>query len=307
MTRNILSILLALIATQVGAQEIIHLWSEGNIPDAIADATYHEDTIRGKNGAPRVSRVTDPTLYVVRPAKGTTDRHAAVVICPGGGYLYLSYNEEGIDVANRLAKEGFTAFVLKYRLPSEQIMKNKSIGPLQDAQRAIRLVRANAKKYDIRPDRIGIMGFSAGAHLAASASTLYDQKVYDTTTDTTSARPDFSVLGYGVLSLQTNKTHKGTRERLIGGTGKKERDLEIRFSPIDNIDAATPPAFLFHAADDNAVPPVLSNIYQQRLQAQGVCSELHIFAQGKHGFGLGNGLRAAEWVDLFVGWYAENF
>jgi acetyl esterase/lipase len=195
---------------------------------------------------------------------------------------------------------GVSAFVLKYRLPSDAIMKDKSVGPLQDVQEAIRIVRRNAKDWNINPRKIGIMGFSAGGHLASTASTHFTDKVYEVK-DTTSARPDFSILIYPVISMDTAITHRGSRDNLIGKNPSKEQ--VVRFSNELQVNSNTPPAFLVHATDDNTVPVQNSMNYLLALKKNKVPGELHIYEKGGHGFGLGaNKGTAAEWPNACKSW-----
>ena len=194
---------------RAGAQDItLKVWPEG-VPGSIADPDYRQDTIYVNGNSPRIYRVTDPTVQVwLAPAATATG--AAVVICPGGGYARLAVDHEGYQVASWLSEHGITGIVLTYRLPSDAIMKDKSIGPLQDAQEAIRIVRRHAREWKIDPARVGIMGFSAGGHVASTASTHFDDAVYPSGDDT-SARPDFSVLVYPVISMENSTTHSGSR------------------------------------------------------------------------------------------------
>ena len=244
-----LALLLALPAIIVSQTLTVRVWPEG-VPGSKTDNEYHEETIPRKDGRLAYLKVTDPELWVYLPdtvkANGT-----AVIICPGGSYRGLAIGHEGEDVARWFNSLGIVGIVLKYRLPSDRIMEDKSIGPLQDVQKSIRIVRRKSGEWGIDPHRIGIMGFSAGGHLAATASTMYDECVYELT-DTTSARPDFSLLIYGVLSMQRSITHEGSFESLLG----KDADSALvdRFSNELHVDKWTPPAFLVHAADDHVVP-----------------------------------------------------
>ena len=308
-----LSLLVLLSAVGVGASsrkeaalpqpQVLELW-DGEIPGSISDPDYQEQTTYSdpERKKPRVSQVTNPTLTVYRPAGG--GRHVGVVICPGGGYVRLSMDSEGTLVAQEFAKAGYTAFVLKYRLPSDRIMRERWFGPLSDAQRAIRLVRSRAAEYDLDPTKIGIMGFSAGGNLAASASTLYDVKAYDPGADTTSARPDFSILCYPVISMRQDITHHVTRSSLIGGAPDEGR-LEKMFSADENVDENTPPAFLLHSADDAAVSCLNTMLYAEKMVEKGLTPDVHIFRKGGHGFGLGSGLRSVEWTKMAVSWLEE--
>lgn len=178
-------------------------------------------------------------------------------------------------------------------------MQDKSIGPLQDAQEAIRIARRNAKEWGLNPNKIGIMGFSAGGHLASTASTHFNDKVYEPK-DTTSARPDFSILIYPVITMADN-THKGSRENLLGKT--PSQDLVNSFSNELQVTKETPPAFLIHATDDNTVPAQNSINYFLALKKNGVPAELHIYEKGGHGFGLGrsNGTEST-WPEACKNW-----
>ena len=192
--------------------EILPLWNK--IPGEISAPDYTEKEIIKDGKVQSISLVTIPTLSVFLP-KEIKPNQTAVIIFPGGGYSHLSIDKEGTKVAQWLNSLGIAAFVLKYRLPSDLIMKDKTIGPLQDAQEAIRYVRSNAVKWNIDSNKIGIMGFSAGGHLASTLATHYDDKTYESTIKT-SARPDFSILIYPVISMENAITHKGSQTNLLG-------------------------------------------------------------------------------------------
>src|SRR5690606_24257053 len=196
------------------------------------------------------SKVSLPLLSVYL-AGSTKANGTSVVICPGGGYSHLAIDKEGYKVAKWLNTLGISAFVLKYRLPNDKIMKDKTIGPLQDAQEAMRIVRRNAKKWGLDPNKVGIMGFSAGGHLASTLSTHYNDDVYPQT-DKISARPDFSILVYPVVSMEDGVTHQGSKMSLLGENPTLE-SIE-KYSNAKQIDSLTPPAFLLAATDDQVVP-----------------------------------------------------
>ncbi len=275
----------AVIAKNVEASlnpvESIVLW-DGKIPGSI-DKPEYQQTVDPNDGWVKMRFVTQPTLDVY-PAPEDNANGAAVVICPGGAYWGLAIEHEGASVAKWLNSLGVTAFVLKYRLPDDAIMEDKSIGPMQDGQKAIRLVRRRAREWGIDPDRIGIMGFSAGGHLAATLSTRYDETAYQPI-DATSARPDFSLLIYPVISMQSGITHEGSRWNLLGDDQSPER-LALYSNELQ-VDADTPPAFLVHSMDDDTVPPQNSIAYAQALAAVKIPSELHLYQSGGHGYGLG--------------------
>ncbi len=266
-----------------GQNTTVRIWPE-TIPGAVDNPDYKTETVYDNNGkSPRISKVTDPVMEVFLPGKEKANG-TAVLICPGGGYARLAIDHEGRDVAAWFNEMGIAAFVLQYRLPSDVIMKDKSTGPLQDGQEAIRILRRNAEKWNIKPDRIGIMGFSAGGHLASTVSTHFTDEVYKAD-DETSARPDFSMLIYPVISMDTEITHKGSRDNLIGEN--PDAGLTERFSNELQINKDTPPAFLVHSSDDRTVPVENSIRYYLGLKEHGVPAEMHIYTQGGHGYGMG--------------------
>jgi len=303
--KNLLSslLLLVLLSSGLNAQnKILKVWPKG-IPGSIASDTYTEKATE-ENGFPsRFEKVTDPTLYVfLPPAEKATGK--AVLICPGGGYGVLAFSHEGFAIAKWLNENGIAGIILKYRLPSDLIMKDKSVGPLQDAQEAMRLIRRNAAEWKINPSKVGVIGFSAGGHLASTLSTHYAEKVYESG-DTTSARPDFSLLLYPVISFDASFTHAGSRRNLIGDNPAEEQIK--RFSNELQINANTPPAFIIHSTDDKTVPVRNSIVYYEALQKNGVTAEMHIFQKGGHGYGLaaGRGTESA-WPGLCIRWLSET-
>jgi acetyl esterase/lipase len=247
------------------------------------------------------SKVTVPTLSLFLPDKDKSNG-TAIVICPGGGYLHLAIDKEGFKIAKWLNTLGITAFVLKYRLPSDEIMENKTIGPLQDAQEALRIVRRDAKKWNINPEKIGIMGFSAGGHLASTVSTHYLDEVY--VHDTISAKPNFSILIYPVISMEEEITHQGSKTNLLGNTPS---DSLVKFySNEQQIDSLTPPAFLIHASDDKVFPVENSINYYKPLKNNNFPAELHIYETGGHGFGLGVMDTSLYWTVSCEHWLMSN-
>lgn len=260
------------------AQEVIPLYPDGTPGLKAAGVTEQAPKT---DGITRISGVTRPTITIYRPGKKTTD--AAVVICPGGGYSILAYDHEGTELAEWFNARGMTAVVLKYRLPERENFDNVSIRPLQDAQAAIRYVRKHAGQYGLAGDKIGIMGFSAGGHLAATASTLFDTQVGEITDPTVSVRPDFSLLIYPVISFDAAITHAGSKDNLIGKNPSKED--EVRFSPEKQVKADTPPAFLVSTADD-WVSPENSIAYFLACRKNKVPVEMHIYEKGGHGYAL---------------------
>jgi acetyl esterase/lipase len=207
---------------------------------------------------------------------------AAVVVCPGGGYRNLAMDHEGVQIADWLNARGVSAFILKYRLGP----RYRHPAPLQDAQRAIRTVRARAEEFHVAPDRIGIWGFSAGGHLASTAGTHFDAGNPDAAdpVDRASSRPDFLILAYPVISLTTQYAHGGSRRNLLGEN--PDPKLVESLSNDLQVTAKTPPAFLFHTDADQGVPPENSALFYLALRKAGVPAELHIYERGPHGVGL---------------------
>jgi acetyl esterase/lipase len=281
-----------------GQTVTLKLWPDG-IPGSISDPSYVENITITDGKTIRCEKVITPDLTVFLPAPEKANG-AAVMICPGGGYGALAFDHEGNAIAKWLNDNGIAGIILKYRLPSDQIMKDKTVGPLQDAQEAMRVIRRHSSEWKIDPKRIGVIGFSAGGHLASTISTHYAEKVYDVR-DNTSARPDFSLLIYPVVSMDTLVTHMGSRNNLLGL--KPGNDLVKRFSNELQITADTPPAFLVHSSDDNAVPVMNSIGYYKGLQKNKIPAELHIFQKGGHGYGLGTGKGTeSSWPDLCIKW-----
>ncbi|TLX72343.1 alpha/beta hydrolase [Labilibacter sediminis] len=292
----------AITSTNISAQQDLKLWPEG-VPGAIEDPSYIESMTDDKGRAYRTVRVSDPTIKVYLPPKEKATG-AAVLICPGGGYGLLAYDHEGFEMAQWLNTHGIAGIVLKYRLPSNNIMQDKSVGPLQDAQRAMRLIRHNAEAWNIQTNKIGIIGFSAGGHLASTLSTQYNREVYPTT-DTISARPDYSILIYPVISMKDGITHKGSRTNLLGSSPSEE--IIHQYSNELQINKQTPIAFLVHSANDRAVPFENSFEYFKALQQNKVKSELHIFEKGGHGYGM-NKTKGThlQWPEMLIKWMKMN-
>jgi acetyl esterase/lipase len=270
---------------------IIPVWPEG-VPNAHALAG--PEKVDGE----RISNVSQPTLAVY-PAAFDRPSGTAVIICPGGGYQFLSNTREGQQYAQWLSSLGITAFVLKYRLEDYG-----HPAPLQDVLRAIRLVRSQAANYGIAPDRIGVMGSSAGGHLAASASTLFNHPAGRAggPLDAVSARPDFAILMYPVITMEAPAVHAGSRDALLGA--KPSAAMVQLMSVEKQVSAATPPTLLIHSQDDGLVPADNSILYFQALTRAKVPAEMFIFERGGHGMAMrtGNGTatnwtrRAEEWL-----------
>ncbi|HCE55815.1 MAG TPA: alpha/beta hydrolase [Lutibacter sp.] len=277
--------------------EIIPVWSD-TIPGALTKNGYQEIALYKDGIAYNISKVTTPTLSVFLPDNDKINS-SAVIICPGGGYAYLSIDKEGFKIARWLNSLGIAAFVLKYRLPSDEIMVDKTIGPLQDAQEAVRVVRRNANKWKIDLNKIGIIGFSAGGHLAATLSTHYLDILY-TTYDTISARPNFAMLIYPVISMKNEISHQGSRDNLLG---KTPSDLLIKkFSMNEQVKSLAPVTFMVHAYDDASVSVENSIKYYQALIKHKVPAELHLYEKGGHGFGLGVKETSQYWTNQAENW-----
>ncbi len=290
-----------IIHSKAPAQMIIDLYGNGFVPNS-KPCNEKETVIKSASGKGAVSNVIRPTLQVfVSAVKNATG--SSIIICPGGGYARLAIEHEGYEVAQALNAMGVTAFVLKNRLPSDACMEHKETGPLMDVQQAIKLVRENGATYKIDTAKIGIMGFSAGGHLASSLATHYNEVVISNPKKT-SLRPNFAVLIYPVISFKDSITHQGSKDNLIGKTPSAE--IVHRFSNEEQINPQTPPAFIVHAADDKAVPPANSILFFEALLKNKVPAEMHIYQSGGHGFGLHNSSTKDEWIERFKNWLLMN-
>ncbi|MCC3158142.1 alpha/beta hydrolase [Hymenobacter sp. 15J16-1T3B] len=283
-------------ASSLSAQAVLPLYT-GSVPNSMPSAV-RETSVTLANGGVRISNVVQPTLTVFRPAAGTANG-TAVVICPGGGYARLSIDHEGYDVAKRLSEWGITAFVLKYRLPNPDSQPDKTTAPLLDAQQALRLVRQQAKEYGINPARVGLLGFSAGGHLASTAGTHFARPVGDDKSGT-SVRPDFLVLLYPVISFSDSLMHAGSRTNLLGATPPAD---QVRlYSNELQVSAQTPPTFLVHAQDDKTVKVQNSLRFYEACLHHRVPVEMHLYPQGGHGFGMHNKTTKDEWTERLRNW-----
>ena len=287
-------LLLAVFCNAATAQEELPLYTR-EIPNAIK--VKNEET---KNSAGFLINVSQPTLKIYLPSADKANG-TAVIICPGGGYSGLNMGMEGYDVAEKFNKIGVAAFVLKYRLPNDKYMVDKSAGPLQDAQQALLYVRKNARQLHIDPAKIGIMGFSAGGHLAATAGTHF-KVVQVENTENISLRPDFMILVYPVISFTDSLTHNGSRESLIGTNPNAES--VVRFSNELQVTADTPPTYLIHAGDDGLVTVKNSIAFYTALQSYKVSAALHIFPVGQHGFPYEPA--HSGWFNYCSEWLREN-
>ncbi|MDN5285952.1 MAG: alpha/beta hydrolase [Mucilaginibacter sp.] len=249
-----------------------------------------------------ITKVSQPTITPYLPAKGKANG-TAIIVCPGGGYAVLASAHEGTAIAQEFNKIGVTAFVLKYRLPSDDIMPDKAIGPLQDAQTAIQMVRKRAAEWGIDPNKIGIIGFSAGGHLASTVGTHFDKPVIENK-ENISLRPDFMMLIYPVITFTDRFAHTGSRKNLIG-VSPSTVQVELYSNELQ-VRANTPPTFLVHAQDDKTVPVQNSIMFYDALVKYRVKGELHVFQEGGHGFGLNNPKNKDKWFDWATNWLDEN-
>ncbi len=301
------------------AQQHIELY-EGHIPNNISAAglrdsaviyPWHGDTMEF------IIRVVSPDLTVFVPEQKNANR-AAVIICPGGGYSGLAIRHEGLQMARRMQAAGMVAFVLKYRLPNPSLVNNKEIVPLQDAQRAIQFVRENAAKWGVDPHKIGILGSSAGGHLASTAGTHW-QTVRVPNPKNTSLRPDFMILNYPVISFADSLTHYGVRYNLAGPASPQEDESEKALAKIPfSMEAVkngsnelwvkpdTPPAFVTSAVDDDVVKVQNALVFIAALQQNMVPVQSFFYAKGGHGYGMDNPTSEVDWMDACLTWLRER-
>ncbi len=283
--KKLLSLLLVILFAgcliAFGQDAVLPLY-KGEIPNSVN--TGQKEKIE-KSDITLISNVQNPDIAVYLPTKRFATGQA-VVICPGGGYWVLAYDLEGTDIARYLNSIGVAGIVLKYRLPTYGNCAVPYKAPLMDAQRAIRLVRQNAGEWNISPDKIGIMGFSAGGHLASTLGTHFDygNKTAADLVERQSCRPNFMILMYPVISFTDSCTHAGSREALLGKNPDKE--LVKSFSNELQVKADTPPTFIVQADDDTAVPIENSILMFEALKKKKIPTELHILSEGEHGFGL---------------------
>jgi dienelactone hydrolase len=268
----------------------------GAVPNSKPTAAT-EKVDKRNNGTRFISGTTQPTLSVFVPQKPNGQ---GVVICPGGGYWGTAIDHEGLAVAKALNALGVAAFVLKYRMPLDTSCIDKSIAPLQDAQQALRLVRQNASKWKVNPRKLGIMGFSAGGHLASTAATHFYENADPTEKDTTSVRPDFAILIYPVISFSNALAHGGSRDNLLGK--KHSAEQVFRFSNEQQVTALSPPTFLVHSADDGTVKVENSIAYYTACLKYKIPVEMHLYPKGGHGYGMNNPTTADRWFERLGNW-----
>jgi len=278
----------------------LNLYPDGQIPNY---KDVGEQEVWDTTNIVRISKVQIPDIKVYLPEVSSASGEA-VVICPGGGYRILAYDWEGEDIAEFWNSKGVAAIVLKYRLPTSESQIEPHKSPLMDAQRAMRYVRYNADSWGIDPGKIGIMGFSAGGHLASSLSTHYDagNPESDDEIERVSCRPDFSILVYPVISFTGEFQHSGSRKNLVG----EDSTLMEYFSSEKQVTNDTPPAILIHASDDKGVPVKNSIVYYEALKANGVLVEMHLYPHGGHGFSLAKDeAQLSGWPERCWEWLEE--
>jgi acetyl esterase/lipase len=285
--RPIILLLLVLTTPSLGAEEVIQLWLD---QASYARQSSLEEYVKESWQVPCVYNVTVATLTIY-PARGESSGRAMIVL-PGGGYVLESFVAEGRLIAEHLSSQGITAAVLKYRLPLAEASDQPHLVPITDARRAISLMRSMAEKYGFDPSKVGIMGFSAGGHLATAVSVLSSEKADE--------NPDFSALIYPVTTLG-QENQKWLEETLFH---RPMTDAEKKlYSLVDHVSPATPPAFLLHAYDDDVVPIMESEVYARALASAGQEVEVHFFAKGGHGFGPGHPDDGTDqWLDLLANW-----
>ena len=278
------------------AQTPVPLYPNG-ISNSKPTASVYKEGLNEWGG---LARVSNPMLTPFLLRDGGT--HTAVLVIPGGGYSAVAMGHEGDSIAHAFNKIGVNAFVLKYRLPSDSIMIDKTIGPLQDAQSAMLMIRKNAKLWNINPAKVGVIGFSAGGHLASTLGTHFDKPAIKNN-DNINLRPDFMALIYPVITFG-KFAHEGSRENLIGKNPSQQ--LIDLYSNEKQVTAATPPTFLVHAEDDNVVPVQNTLMFYDALLQNKIKAEMHIYAGGGHGFGLYNSTTHDYWFDRLKEWMDAN-
>ena len=300
MIKIYLLFLLTVIAiSKLSSQDVIPLYLD-SIPNSIK-SPLNEDTLIWDGQFGGYKNVSNPTLAIYLPGKENSNR-SAIIICPGGGYAVEAYQDEGVKIARNFAIHGTTAFILKYRLPSDSMMKNKAIGPLQDAQQSIKLVRERSAEWNIDPKKIGIMGFSAGGHLASSAGTHFNTCLIPNTKNT-STRPDFMILIYPLISMSDQLTHTSSRRYLLGKN--PSADMIDFFSNELHVNDQTPPTYLTHTGDDQTVDVNNSIVFYQALIRNKIPAEMHLYPKGDHGFVLS--IPTEEWMQPLFKWMKGNY
>lgn len=280
------------------AQEFTPIWPEGKMPNSRGMKLEHLEK------SERITQVAEPRFYSFLPAK-EENKGAAVLILPSGGYQHLTYNWGGFQVAKWFNTLGISAFVLNYRLPTSPDLKVRHEGPVQDAQRTMKIIRANAEKYNIDPAKIGIFASSAGGHLASTLGTHSEDfsLIENDTLSDYSFKPDFLVLVSPVISFG-KYTHEGSLMNFLGDSPSEA--MIKKYSNEFQVSENTPPSFLVHAQNDNAVSPMNSIMFYEAMLENDVKGSLHIFPAGSHGIGITNDSELTDtWTDLCEKWLEE--
>jgi acetyl esterase/lipase len=286
-----------LFAGTLSAQQFIPVWPAGKVPNSkvtVSDSIFNE----------RIWRVGTPGVYVLPVAK-SDNKGAAVIICPGGGYERVSYIYNGFNFAHWFNAQGITVFVLLYRLPNQTNLIERELAPLQDAQRAIRYVRAHAAEWGLQPDKIGVMGISAGGHVASMLATRTDDvSAMKDSLDMQPFRPDFQILLSPVITMG-KFAHPGSRKNFLGPDTSAA--MVAKYSSDLQVTKATPPTFMVHAQNDSTVNVRNSLLFYSALIAQEVPASIHVFPQGGHGIKLADNPGSTElWLDLLKLWLNEK-
>lgn len=292
-----LSLLLAMCIGLLSAQEFVPLWPAGKMPNS--KGMHLKDSINNE----RIYQVGTPGMYTFFPSI-QENKKCAVIICPGGGYSHLSYQISGFQLAKWFNVMGISAFVLNYRLPTSPDLQQREKGPLQDAQRAMRIIRANAARWGIQPNKIGIMGVSAGGHLAASLGTFTsDASAIGDSLNAVSFHPDFMILVSPVITMGPY-AHGGSRDNLLGKNPSKE--LVQQYSVELQVKQTTPPCFIADAFNDKGVDPHNSLLFYQALLDKNISTSFHVFPQGGHNIALRNNPGSTQlWTTLCEQWLVE--
>jgi len=296
---SIIAVLSCMINLPSAGQKVISIW-EATPPSNKAHQVEETREVSPWGGAKVLSGVSIPEIWFYKCQ--SKKACPAVIICPGGGYAKQAYEHEGTEVAQWLNQLGINAFVLKYRLPDEETSTNPTYVPLMDAQRAIQYVKTFATKLNVDENKVGIMGFSAGGHLAASCTNLTDP--VDPALGDAPIKPDFSILLYPVISMKDELTHVGSRNNLMGN--KPSDQLVNKFSMEEQVSDQTPITFICHAKDDQAVVVRNTEAYAAALMEHNIPAEVHILESGGHGFGMRQDSPAFIWTELLKQWLKQS-
>ena len=299
--RTLTTFVALLLIHTVYSQKVIEIWPN-EIPNKIKSVEKEIKFYNNDSSLYSFTKVQKPTLEIFLPPKKSSKR-IGLIIMPGGGYKNIAYKWEGITTSNYFNSKGIATFILKYRTPQSKSVNIKHIAPHQDAQRAIKIVRKHAKKWNIDEQKIGVIGYSAGGHLASTLGTQFDLETYEKkdSIDYISARPNFMALIYPVISMNKEIYHNGSAKNLLGS--KPSNELIKKYSNELNVDYSTPPTFIVHSNDDKAVDVQNSLIFHQYLNQFNIKNEMHIYQEGGHGYGLAiNKGTLSKWPELFYEW-----